>query len=185
MKIVAFKREEQGTGASRRLRNEGMTPGIVYGGKEDPVNIKLDHNALWHAIADDAFHATIHDLEIDGKKEQVVLRDFQKHAYKQIILHADFQRVSEGEMVTVNVPLHFENAANSPAVKLSGARVSPVMKSLEVTCLPKDLPEAITVDLGHMVPKQTMFLEEVTLPKGVTASGMGKRKAIASASKAR
>ena len=185
MKIVAQKREEQGTGASRRLRKEGVLPGIVYGGDKEPVSIKLDQNTIYYAIADETFHATIHELEVDGVVEQVVLRDFQLHAFKQLVMHADFQRVSEDEKVTVYVPLRFENAANSPAVKLSGARVSPVMKSLEVTCLPKDLPESITVDLGHMVPKQTVFLEEISLPEGVEAPDMGKRKALASASKAR
>lgn len=185
MKIVAFKRDEQGTGASRRLRNEGMTPGIIYGGKKESVNIKLDHNALWHAIANESFHASIHELEVDGVVDQVVLRDFQMHAFKQIVLHVDFQRVIQDEMVTVKVPLRFENAANSPAVKLGGARVNEVMKTLEITCLPKDVPEFIAVDLSSIAPKETVFLESVTLPEGVTAAGMGKRKPVASATKAK
>lgn len=185
MKIVAFTRDEQGTGASRRLRNEGMTPAIVYGGEKDSVNIKLDHNALWHAIANESFHSSIHELEIDGVVDQVLLRDFQLHAFKQRVMHVDFQRINTEQPITIKVPLRFENAANSPAVKLSGARVNQSMKTLEVTCLPKDLPEFITVDLSNLVAKETIHLESVPMPEGVTATGLGKKKPVASATKAR
>src|SRR5450830_351463 len=110
MKVIAFPRKEQGTGASRRLRNAGQTPAIVYGGTAAPLNIALDHNALYHALKKEAFHSSILDLEIDGKVEQVLLRDFQVHAYKQLVLHVDFQRVDASQKIHVKVPLHFVNA---------------------------------------------------------------------------
>src|SRR5471030_2697003 len=110
MKVVAFKRELQGSGASRRLRISGQTPGIIYGGTEAPVTISLDHNALYHALKKEVFHSSILDLEIDGKTQQVLLRDFQVHAYKQLVLHADFQRVDANTKVHMKVALHFANA---------------------------------------------------------------------------
>ena len=121
MKVVAFKRELQGSGASRRLRNSGHTPGIIYGGTEAPVTISLDHNALYHALKKEAFHSSILDLEIDGQVQKVLLRDFQVHAFRQLVLHADFQRVDASQKLHVKVALHFVNAEVSPAVKLHGA----------------------------------------------------------------
>lgn len=170
MKVVAFPRTLQGTGASRRLRNAGQTPGIVYGGKSEPVNITLDHNALYHALKKEAFHASILDLEIDGKVEQVLLRDFQVHAYKQLVLHVDFQRVDASQKLTVKVPLHFINAETSPAVKLSGGVISHVATEVEITCLPKNLPEFIQVDLVTLDVGHSIHLADVKLPLGVTAT---------------
>lgn len=147
MKVVAFNRTQQGTGASRRLRNAGQTPGIIYGGTEAPALIALDGNALYHALKKEAFHGSVLDLEIDGKTQQVLLRDFQMHAYKQLVLHADFQRVDTSKPIHTKVTLHFVNAEVSPAVKLSGAIVSHVLNEVEVSCLPGQLPEFIEVDL--------------------------------------
>ena len=169
MKVVAFARTEQGSGASRRLRNAGFTPGIVYGGTAEPTNIKLDHNALYHALKKEAFHSSILDLEIDGKSEKVLLRDFQTHAYKQIVLHVDFQRVDPNQKIHVKVPLHFVNAEISPAVKLNSAIVSHVMTELDVSCLPKDLPEFIEVDLSKMEAGASLHVTDLKLPAGVTA----------------
>lgn len=169
MKIVAFPRKEQGSGASRRLRNAGQTPGIVYGGTAAPVAIALDHNALYHALKKETIHSSILDLEIDGKAEQVLLRDFQMHAYKQLVLHVDFQRVDASQKITVRVPLHFVNAESSPAVKLSGGIINHVLVDLEVSCLPKDLPEFIEVDLAGMEVGHSIHLSALKLPAGVTA----------------
>ncbi|HEX9171842.1 MAG TPA: 50S ribosomal protein L25/general stress protein Ctc, partial [Telluria sp.] len=143
MKVIAFNRTLQGTGASRRLRNAGQTPGIIYGGAEAPVLIALDGNALYHALKKEAFHGSVLDMEIDGKTQQVLLRDFQMHAFKQLVLHADFQRVDSSKPVHVKVPLHFINAETSPAVKLHAAVVSHVMTDLEIECLSSALPEFI------------------------------------------
>ena len=169
MKVIAFARKEQGTGASRRLRNAGQTPGIIYGGTTAPVAISLDHNALYHALKKETFHSSILDLEVDGKVEQVLLRDFQVHAYKQLVLHADFQRVDASQKIHVKVPLHFVNAEVSPAVKLSSGIVSHVMADLDITCLPKDLPEFIEVDLAALEIGNSIHLADIKLPSGVTA----------------
>lgn len=169
MKVIAFVRKEQGTGASRRLRNAGQTPGIVYGGSDAPVNISLDHNALYHALKKETFHSSILDLEIDGAVQKVLLRDFQVHAYKQLVLHADFQRVDAKQAIHVKVPLHFINAEVAPAVKLSGAIISHVLTELEITCLPADLPEFVEVDLTTIEVGHSIHLADLKLPKGVSA----------------
>lgn len=169
MKVVAFPRKEQGSGASRRLRNAGQTPGIIYGGNAAPVAISLDHNALFHALKKEAFHSSILDMEVEGKVEKVLLRDFQVHAFKQLVLHADFQRVDPNKKIHVKVPLHFVNAEVSPAVKLGGAIISHVMNELDVTCLPADLPEFVEVDLSKVEAGASIHLSDITLPKGVTA----------------
>lgn len=182
MKVVAFKRELQGSGASRRLRNSGQTPGIIYGGTEAPVTISLDHNALYHALKKEAFHSSILDLEIDGQVQKVLLRDFQVHAFKQLVLHADFQRVDASQKLHVKVALHFVNAEVSPAVKLHGATISHVANEIEIECLPADLPEFITVDLTNVDVGNSVHVADLTLPKGVTAITHGNDLTVATAS---
>lgn len=169
MKVIAFARKEQGSGASRRLRNAGQTPGIIYGGTSAPVTISLDHNALYHALKKETFHSSILDLEVDGKVEQVLLRDFQMHAFKQLVLHADFQRVDATHKIHVKVPLHFINAEVSPAVKLGSAIISHVLSELDISCLPKDLPEFVEVDLSSIEVGHSIHLSDLKLPQGVTA----------------
>ncbi|GAC1423390.1 MAG: 50S ribosomal protein L25/general stress protein Ctc [Burkholderiaceae bacterium] len=169
MKVIAFARNLQGTGASRRLRIAGQTPGIVYGGAYAPVSITLDHNALYHALKKETFHSSILDLEVDGKVEQVLLRDFQMHAFKQLVLHADFQRVDAKSKIHVKVPLHFVNADISPAVKLHSGIISHVVTDLEITCLPSDLPEFVEVDLATIEVGNSIHLSDLKLPNGVTA----------------
>ena len=168
MKVIAFARNLQGTGASRRLRIAGQTPGIVYGGTTAPVAITLDHNALYHALKKETFHSSILDLEVDGKVEQVLLRDFQMHAFKQLVLHADFQRVDANQKIHVKVALHFINADVSPAVKLAGGIISHVATDLDITCLPSELPEFIEVDLGELEVGNSVHLSDIKLPAGVT-----------------
>jgi len=179
MKVIAFKRELQGTGASRRLRKTGQTPGIVYGGTASPVAITLDHNALYHALKKEVFHASILDLEIDGVVEKVLLRDFQVHAYKQLVLHADFQRVDANHKIHVKVPLHFVNADVSPAVKLHAAVISHVMVELEISCLPAQLPEFIVADLSKLDAGQSLHVKDLVLPEGVTALVHGDNQTVA------
>ncbi len=168
MKVIAFARNLQGTGASRRLRIAGQTPGIVYGGTAAPVAITLDHNALYHALKKETFHSSILDLEVDGKVEQVLLRDFQTHAFKQLVLHVDFQRVDAKSKIHVKVPLHFINEETSPAVKLSAGIISHVATDLDITCLPGELPEFIEVDLGELEVGNSVHLSDLKLPAGVT-----------------
>jgi large subunit ribosomal protein L25 len=174
MKFVAFERAKQGTGASRRLRNTGKTPGIVYGGTGEPQLIELDHNALWHALKKEAFHSTILDMELGGKDGKVLLRDVQMHPYKPQVLHIDFQRVDATTRLHMKVPLHYVKADESQAVKFEGCVVNHVVSDLDISCLPADLPEFIEVDLSEMKKGMSLHLNEITLPKGVTAVTRGK-----------
>jgi large subunit ribosomal protein L25 len=168
MKVVAFERSVQGTGASRRLRNSGKTPGIIYGGKDAATVIELDHNALFHALRKEAFHSSILDLEVGGKEQKVLLRDYQMHPFKPLVLHIDFQRVSATEKVHMRVPLHFIHADVSAAVKLQGAVISHISTELEISCLPADLPEFIEVDLSKIEVGHGIHAKDLTLPKGVS-----------------
>ena len=178
MKFVAFERAKQGTGASRRLRITGRTPGIVYGGTADPLNIELDHNALWHAIKKEAFHASILDMEINGAESKVLLRNVQMHPFKQLILHIDFQRVEANTTLHMKVPLHFSGEENSPAVKLDACLINHVVTELEVACLPADLPEFIAVDLSFLKKGTSLHAKDLTLPKGVSAVVRGKENPV-------
>ena len=178
MKFVAFERAKQGTGASRRLRITGRTPGIVYGGTGQPQLIELDHNALWHALKKEAFHATILDMELNNSTSQVLLRDVQMHPFRQLILHADFQRVEANTTLHMKVPLHYSGEEESPAVKLDQCLVNHVVTELEIACLPADLPEFIAVDLSSLKKGTSLHVKDVTLPKGVTAVTRGKENPV-------
>ena len=167
MKVVAFERSLQGTGASRRLRNSGKTPGIVYGAGQEPQLIELDHNALFHALKKETFHASILDLEVAGTSQQVLLRDVQYHPFRQLVLHVDFQRVEAKTKIHTKVPLHFLNQEGSKAVKLGGAVLTHVMNEIEVVCLPADLPEFVEVDLTDVEAGASLHVKDVKLPKGV------------------
>ena len=183
MKVVAFERSKQGTGASRRLRNSDKTPDIVYGDETDVQLVELDHNALWHALKKEVFHSSILDLEVAGKSQQVLLRDVQYHPFKQLVLHVVFQRVDAKKKLHTKVPLHFMNQETNPAVKLAGAVISHVVTELEVECLPADLPEFLEIDLAKIEAGQTMHAKDIPLPKGVslTVSVEAENPVVASA----
>jgi large subunit ribosomal protein L25 len=174
MKFVAFERAKQGTGASRRLRNTGKTPGIVYGGEGQPQLIELDHNALWHALKKEAFHSSILDMEMGSNTAKVLLRDVQMHPYKPLVQHIDFQRVDAKTKLHMKVPMHYVNAEESQAVKFEHCVVNHVMSEIDISCLPADLPEFIEVDLSGLKKGMSLHLNDVTLPKGVTAVTRGK-----------
>ena len=165
--VNANTRNLQGTGASRRLRLAGKVPAIVYGADKPAANIELDHNSIVQQMRKEAFHASILSLNLDGAKEQVLLRDVQVHPWKKLILHIDFQRVNPNKKIHMKVPLHFKNAELSPGVKLGGGNVSHILNEVEVSCLPKDLPEFVEVDLSNIAAGHSMHLSEVTLPAGV------------------
>src|SRR3982751_7129518 len=149
IEFTAFARTTEGRGASGRMRRQGKTPGIVYGGPSQPAPIELDHNALIHALRNEAFHSSILTMKLNGSTTKVLLRDVQMHPFKNEILHIDFQRVDENRKVHMKVPLHFINAENSPAVKVAAAVVSHVTTQVDVSCLPRDLPEYVEVDLSN------------------------------------
>ena len=169
MQFVAFERPKQGTGASRRLRNSGKTPGIVYGAGAEPQLIELDHNALWHALKKEAFHSSVLDMEIGGQVSKVLLRDVQYHPYKQIVLHIDFQRVDAKTKLHMKVPLHFSGEEESSAVKTDHCLITHVVTELDVSCMPSDLPEFIAVDLTGLKKGVSLHLKDIKLPKGVSA----------------
>ncbi len=166
-KISATSRKDEGKGASRRLRHSGMVPAIIYGGHADPASIQLEHEKTYLASKNEWFYSSILTLEVDGTPELVLLRDMQRHPYKQQIMHLDFQRVRAGEKVHVSVPLHFMNVEQSPAGKSAGVVVSHELNEIAVTCLPKDLPEYIEVDLAKLDAGDTIHLSQVKLPEGV------------------
>ena len=168
MKVVATSRTVQGSGASRRLRRSGKVPGIVYGAQKSPTNIEMDHNPLLLALKVESFHSSILDLDIDGKTEQVLLRDYQMHPYRPLVQHIDFQRIDANQKLQTKVPLHFKNQESSPAVKLSGAIVSHVLTDVLVSCLPKDLPEFIEVDLSTLAVGHSVHVRDLVIPAGVT-----------------
>lgn len=177
MNFVAFKRELQGTGASRRLRNGGKVPGIVFGAGE-PAMIELDHNALFHALKKEAFHSSILDMELDGKTQKVLLRDVQRHPWKQLILHVDFQRVDATTRIRKKVPLHFSGEENSPAVKQDKALVSHVVNELEIECLAEKLPEFLAVDLSNMAKGQSLHVNDLKLDAGIKVVLHGKKNPV-------
>jgi large subunit ribosomal protein L25 len=181
IEFTAYPRKGEGRGASRRLRHAGKAPGIVYGAGVDPTPIEVDHNALIHALKNEAFHASILSMKLDGKTHRVLLRDVQMHPFRAQVLHVDFQRVDENKKIHMKVPLHYVNEAVSPAVKLGGAIISHVANDLDVSCLPKDLPEFIEVDLSTMESGKSVHVSEIRLPQGVVAVTHGKDPVVATA----
>lgn len=172
MKFTAYERTQQGTGASRRLRAAAKVPGIVYGAGE-PAMIELDHNALFFALKKEAFHSSILEMDLAGKTEKVLLRDFQMHAYKPMVLHIDFQRVDETTRLRKKVPLHFEGEELSPAVKTDKCLVSHVRTDLEIECLAAELPEFVTIDLSGLTKNQSLHASDLKLPAGIKAVKRG------------
>jgi large subunit ribosomal protein L25 len=174
MKFTAYERTKQGTGASRRLRNAAKVPGIVYGAGT-PAMIELDHNALFFALKKEAFHSSILEMELGGKTEQVLLRDYAMHAFRPMVMHVDFQRVDATTKITKRVPLHFVNEEISPAVKTEGCLVNHVVNELMIQCLAAQLPEFLTVDLGHLTTRgQTLTVNDLKLVEGIKVVTHGK-----------
>lgn len=178
--VHAEARTDEGKGASRRLRHAGKVPAVVYGADKDPASVSLDHNQFIRHLAEEAFYAHILTLVVDGKKEQVVLKDLQRHpANDNKIVHADFLRIDAKHAMTMTVPLHFLGEDVAPGVK-AGGQISHMISEVEVSCLPKDLPEYIEVDLSAVEMDGSVHLSELVLPKGVslTALSHGQEEAL-------
>jgi large subunit ribosomal protein L25 len=173
MKFTAYERSVQGTGASRRLRNAQKVPGIVYGAGT-PAMIELDHNALFFALKKEAFHSSLLDMELAGKTEQVLLRDYQMHPFRPIVMHIDFQRVDATTKISKKVPIHYVNEENSVAVKTDGCVVNHVVNELNIQCLASQLPEFISVDLGELTKGQSLHVSDIKLPAGIKVVTHGK-----------
>jgi large subunit ribosomal protein L25 len=166
--IIAEIREDVGKGASRRLRRAGRVPAVIYGGDRDAVALTLDQDELLHASQNESFFSSILDIKV-GKKitQQAIVRDMHRHPYKPIIMHIDFMRVSAKELIRISVPVHFIGEEESPAGKASGVVIQHQMTEIEISALPKDLPEFIAVDLSDMEAGGAVMLSEVKLPEGV------------------
>lgn len=180
-KLSAKVRGDEGKGASRRLRRQGRLPAVVYGGHKDAQSIELHHNDVFLASANEWFYSALIELDIDGKSERVLLRDMQRHPFKPLIMHLDFLRVSEHEALRARVPLHFLNQETSPAGKSASVVIHHDLSEVEVSCLPKDLPEFIAVDLGNLALGDIVHLSQIALPKGVEipALKLGKEHDVA------
>ena len=165
--LVAEFRDDQGKGASRRLRRSGKVPAILYGGHQDARALALDHARLVLMLDNERFYSTILSLKVGEEKQAAVLKDLQRHPYKNQVVHIDFQRVLEDEKIRMRIPLHFLNETTAVGVKTQGGVVSHLRNDLEVSCLPKDLPEYIEVDLQELGLGQLIHLSELKLPEGV------------------
>ncbi|HEC73032.1 MAG TPA: 50S ribosomal protein L25/general stress protein Ctc [Methylophaga aminisulfidivorans] len=170
--VSAEARTDKGKGASRRLRHAGKVPAVIYGADKEPASISVNHNQFIRHLAEEAFYAHILTLSVDGKKEQVVLKDLQRHpANDNKIIHADFLRIDAKHEMTMTVPLHFLNEETAPGVK-AGGLASHLMTEIEVACLPANLPEYIEVDLAKLELDDSIHLSELSLPKGVTLTAL-------------
>ena len=178
MKFTAFERSLQGTGASRRLRISGKTPGIVYGAGQAPKNIELDHNALYHAMRKEAFHSSVLEMELNGQVEKVLLRDYQVHPFQKLVLHVDFQRIDATTKIHKKVPLHFVNEAESTAVKIDKCIINHVATELEIECLAEQLPEFLTVDLGNVVKGQSIHVDDLKLDSHIKVLTHGRKNPV-------
>ncbi len=167
--ISAEIREDVGKGASRRLRRTGFIPAVLYGGEREPVTLTLEHDPILHLSAEETFYSSILGIKVsDGRDQAVILRDLQRHPYKPLIAHIDFQRVDESEALRMQVPVHFLNEAESPAGKMSGVIIQHNMTEIEILALPKNLPEALEIDLSELDLGDQVMLADVNLPEGVT-----------------
>ena len=165
--VIAESRELIGSSASKKLRRSGKVPGIVYGSDEKPVLIQLDHNQISLALDVESFHSSILELSIGSSKEKVLLRDYQMHPFKRQVNHIDFQRVDERKRLHTNVPLHFIGEEDSPAVKMAGGLISHILNEVEITCLPKDLPSFIEIDLSDLEIGNSLHISQLSFPDGV------------------
>ena len=172
IEINAKIRELKGTGASRRLRYSGKVPGVLYGGKNDAMSIEFDSKELFMQFKHEAFHASILTLNLDGKKEPVLLRDFQMHPVRNNIQHIDLQRIDENKKLSVKIPFHFLNEDIAAGVKLEGGIVSHIMVEVDISCLPKDLPTYIEVDLINLAIGDSIHLSEIKVPEGVELANL-------------
>ena len=172
-KLDATARNDLGKGASRRLRRlAGEVPGVIYGGSAEPISISVSHNELLKHLEHEAFYSHIISLNVDGKAQDVILKDLQRHPAKPVVLHADFLRIDKATRLTTHVPLHFINEATSKGVKIQGGKVIHNLTQIEVSTLPHNLPEFIEVDLGNAEIGTIIHISVLKLTSGVTSVGL-------------
>ena len=170
--LVARVRARSGTGLVRRLRREGDVPAVLYGGGGENVSIAINHDVLFHSLEKEEFHSAIIVINTDGKKEQAILRDVQRHPHKVNILHADFQRVDDDKVLTMSLPIHFVGEENCVGVKTGGGLISHLINEVEVSCLPKLLPESIELDVTNLGMGESLHLSDIPLPEGVNLTAL-------------
>jgi large subunit ribosomal protein L25 len=170
--LTAESRAAKGTGASRRLRHSGKVPAILYGAGKQPITITLDHNLMTRHLANEKFHTSILTVTVGGETDQAILRDFHMHPYKPILMHVDLQRISATEKIHMEVPLHFVGGDVAPGVKVDGGVVTHLMNEIDITCLPKDLPEFLTVDMSALQIHESVHLSDIKLPEGVNITSL-------------
>ena len=175
--LAAEFRDGQGKGASRRLRHAGKVPAILYGGHVEPRAVSLDHQKLMTLVDNEKFYSSIINLVVGDKKQAAIVKDLQMHPARNAIVHVDLQRVSENEKIRIHIPIHFKGEAASPGVKTQGGVVSHRIADVEVSCLPKDLPEFIELDLSQMSLNESKHLSDLPLPDGVTIPAISKGNA--------
>jgi large subunit ribosomal protein L25 len=176
--VGAESRNDQGKGASRRLRRAGKVPAILYGGKGEPTNITLDQLKLLNVIEDERFYSSIITVKVDGRDQQAIVKDVQLHPARHAVVHVDLQRVLADQPIRIHLPIHFINETTCPGVKTEGGQVSHLKTDVEITCLPKDLPEALVVDMAAMHLNDTIFLKDVKVPPGVTIPALAQGRDI-------
>jgi large subunit ribosomal protein L25 len=175
--LIAEFRETQGKGASRRLRHEGKVPAILYGGHSEARALTLSHQKLLILLDNERFYSTILSLKVGDQTQNAILKDVQRHPYKNAIVHIDFQRVEDNQKIRMSIPLHFVGAAASPGVKTQGGLVSHLRNEVEVSCLPKDLPEFIEVDMSALALNESIHMSQLKIPEGVELTALAKEDA--------
>ena len=165
--LIAEHREDQGKGASRRLRHQGRVPAIIYGAGRPPRSLTFDHNKVLQQLENESFYSSILNIKVGDKSQAAIVKDIQRHPSKRQILHMDMQRIVADEKIRMNVPIHYLNAENAVGVKTGGGSVSQLITDVEVSCLPKDLPEYFEVDIENLDLNEMLHISDIKLPDGV------------------
>jgi len=165
--LNAVIRQDMGKGASRRLRRENKVPAVLYGAGKEAVSLALDHNAVFHSLENEAFYSHILNISVDGRVEKAVLKDLQRHPHKPVLMHVDLQRIDEKEKLRIHVPLHFIGEEKAPGVKQSGGVISHLMNDVEISCLPKDLPEFLVIDVSNLQLNEALHLSDIITVEGI------------------
>ncbi len=170
--LIADYREDQGKGASRRLRHEGKVPAIIYGAGRPPRSITFDHNKVMQQLDNESFYSSILNVKVGEKSQAAILKDVQRHPAKRLIMHIDLQRIVEDQAIKMNVPIHYLGEEDAVGVREGGGTVTKMVNDVEVTCLPKDLPEYLELDISHLELDEMMYITDVKLPEGVEIVGL-------------
>ena len=174
--LIAEMRDDQGKGASRRLRRQGMVPAVIYGAGRDPRNLMFDHNKVLRQLEDPSFYSSILNVKVGEKSRAAIVKDIQRHPSKKQIIHIDLQRIVEDEQIKMQIPIHYLGEEDAVGVKIGGGTVTKLMTELEISCLPKDLPEFLEVDISELELDQMLNVSDISLPEGVEISDIMKEQ---------